>query len=351
MSEPGKRADDRSGSPDDRIDWDARVDWVAKHQAYFHCPAYRIDGWVPFEAVRIPVDDLGFRQGVTAVERLRTRRGQPFLLPEHLERMVATVAYLNIASPPTVSQLSALVAECLERNRTAWIGEAEVGVTIWVTPGAVGSTTPGPNSAGRTTSGPTTSGPTTSGPTTSGPTWCVHLNPIRRQMVKERLASGQPVVVTDVRQPPPESWSRQAKVRCRLHYFRADQIAQSIEPKATGLLLDTEGGITESNIANVAMVKNGQIVSPPSDRVLAGVTMSFARRVANRIGITWTEQAIFPHQLLEADEVLLMGTDTGVWPACSVELVESLGSTRRDFGQAAAGRTTIGRRLQSAFPV
>lgn len=296
--------------------------WSSVHEAYFHCLSCRADGWVPFHCVALPIDDLGFRQGVTAVERLRTRGGRPFLMKDHLRRLAATTDHLKIESSPSAERLGELIESCLERNRPLWRADGDVGVTVWLTPGST-------NALQRRA------------------TWCVHLNPIDFELVDERLAGGQPVVVTEVRQPPPESWSRQAKVRCRLHYYLADQTAQQVRPGATGLLLDQDGSVTESSIANVAVVKEGRIVSPPADRILAGVTLGRARAVARGIGIPWAEQPIFPQQLVEADEVLLMGTDTGIWSACSVDVIGNHAMSRPAAGRSDQDQPTIGRRLQA----
>lgn len=258
----------------------------ANHQAYFCCPAKDVCGWQPLHAISLPIDDLGFRQGVTAVERLRTYGGVVFCTEQHLQRLAETLRLINIVGGPSADRLRHLIDECLRLN-AGLVQQMDVGVTIWVTAG-----TP-----------------------EAGPTWAIHLNFIDHQAVISRQQHGQPVVITEVVQPPEESWPRHAKVRNRLHYYLADMAAKRVDPAAVGILLDADGSVTEASVANIAVVKDGQLVFPPEKNVLKGVTMWFLRQQAGGLGIRCREAPLMPSDVELADEVLLAGTDTGVWHA------------------------------------
>ena len=84
------------------------------------------------------------------------------------------------------------------------------------------------------------------------------------------------------------------------------------------MLLDQDGSITETSIANLAIVQSGTILSPPADRVLGGITQAIVETLAEQQSLPWQKQPISPDQLISADEVLLMGTDGGLWFASSV---------------------------------
>ncbi|MFG0265153.1 MAG: aminotransferase class IV [Rhodopirellula sp. JB055] len=232
---------------------------------------------------------MGFRQGVTAVERLRTYGGQVFCTEQHLQRLAETLRLIEIVGGPGPEELRQLVDESLRRN-AALLDNMDVGMTIWVTAG-----TPD-----------------------AGPTWAIHLNAIDHEAVAHRQLHGQPVVITGVVQPPNESWPRHAKVRSRLHYYLADMEAKRVDPAAVGLLQDVDGSVTESSVANLFIVKEGELVFPPEKNVLKGVTMQFVREQANGLGIVCREAPLMPMDLATADEVLLAGTDTGVWHASAI---------------------------------
>ncbi len=242
--------------------------------------------WIAARDLSISMSDLGFRQGVVAVERFRTYGQQIFQRDAHLARWRSTIDTLGIAGLPSAAMIANLLDELIQRNQSTVSQWQETGITMVATPGAIGD---------------------------RQPTFAIHLNQLDLEGSRQRQASGQRLVITDVVQPPPQSWSRQIKVRCRLHYYLADRVAQTLDTDARGVLIDHDQTITETSIANVAIVQAGQVISPPPDRVLAGITQTVVQRLASVQQIGWCHRPITIDQLTHADEVLLMGTDGGLW--------------------------------------
>ncbi|MGB7344162.1 MAG: aminotransferase class IV [Pirellulaceae bacterium] len=234
------------------------------------------------------MSDFGIRQGVTAVERLRTYGGSLFAADRHLGRLAATTQELRIDGLPSEKAMIQLIDDLLLRNADFVKQQGDVGVTVIATPGD------------RVDASSTS-------------TLAMHLNAIDLDTMRRRQQDGQPIVMTDVQQPPAASWSRQIKVRCRIHYYRADIVAKQMNDTATGVLIDNDGSVTESSIANLAIVESGTIVSPESLQVLGGVTQSVVQDIAAELGIDWRHARLTPHRVLAADEILLMGTDGGLW--------------------------------------
>ncbi|MFG0289669.1 MAG: aminotransferase class IV [Rhodopirellula sp. JB044] len=254
------------------------------HQAFFVCDRLGRSGWTPHRDVRLPVDDLGFRQAVTAVERLRTYGGTPFRMPQHWQRLRRTLGFLRIDQTDgedwfDAAKLTERVQELLSRNASLVRSCGDVGVTVWVTPGD----RPG-----------------------ASPSMAMHLNPIDHELVARRRREGQVVVLTTVTQPDPSCWPRQAKVRCRLHYYLADQMARdtakrhSVGSLPTGVLRDSDGTWTESGIANIGLVVDGEIVLAPAERVLPGVTQDCVISVAKSHGIHVRRLPITTRMIREA---------------------------------------------------
>lgn len=268
--------------------------------------------WVPQNQMVITVDDAGFRQGVTAVERLRTYGHAIFQLDAHLSRWQHSTAELGIGGLPTLADIDGLLQELLARNQNTLNSQGEVGITVFATPGPASS---------------------------KSATFGMHINCLDMQRIQHRQESGQPLVVTEIQQPSPHCWPRTIKVRSRLHYHLADQIAQQKEPAASGVLIDDDGMITETSISNIAIVKSGEVQSPPRDRVLRGVTQAYVEQLAAEIQIDWKTSQVTAEQLRAADEVLLMGTDGGLWFANRVN--------GNPIGGGQAG--TIYRALQQRF--
>lgn len=270
--------------------------------------AYHNRQWGDSDDVQIAAGDAAVTQAVTAVERLRAYQGVLFQLARHLDRWERTTAALSIDDLPSRSQLSELLDELIRRNQT-WIAlQDSFGVVMFASPGVQGQST-----------------------------LVIDLYPINASLIAQRVNHGTPVVVTAIEQPSGASWSRNIKVRCRLHYYLADREAQSVDSHAIGILVDSDGTVTETSIANIVLVEQGILVSPPNDQVLCGVSLQVVRDLAANLGIEWREERITPHRLRGANEVLLTGTSCGLWFAQSID------------GSAVQSAGPIYRKLRAAF--
>ena len=254
--------------------------------------AYWSGRWIPYGEIRLSPDDLGFRQAVTAVERCRTYGQRVFELEAHLDRWERTISAIGIGGLPDRDTLSGLVHEAIDRNASLVRSQHDVGVTLFATPGVVGD---------------------------ERPNIAVHLNRLDFARIQRWRDYGQPLVISDVVQPDPGTWPRGIKVRCRLHYYLADRFARGRETGAIGVLLDQDGTLTETGIANLAIIERGRILSPPTDRVLGGITQQVVERMVAECSIPWEKRPISCDSARAAASVLLMGTDAGLWWASSVD--------------------------------
>ena len=253
--------------------------------------AYSSGRWIRSDALALPTDDLALTQGVCAVERIRSYSGQLFRAPSHLNRWRATVDALKIPRCPIDHELMLIIEELIALN-PRWIDATDdFGVVVIGSPGRGDGM----------------------------PSVIVDLYAIDQEMIRERIANGTPLVVTSVVQPPNESWPRSLKVRSRLHYYLADMQARERVPDALGLLLDQDGTITETSIANVLLVEGSTVVCPETDQILRGVSLAAVNELVDDAGLTWSEQRIEPARLVAADEVLLTGTSCGIWFANSID--------------------------------
>src|SRR6056297_805374 len=162
------------------------------------------DRWLPHRELAIPIDDAGFRQGVIAVERLRTYRRRVFCIEAHLTRWRSTLESLGIDDSPCEQVLTENIKTLLERNH-AWVDKAgDVGITMVATPGSG----------------------VRRGPDGPASTFVLHLNPLDHDEIQRRRDCGQPLAISQVTQPSPSCWPRKIKVRSRIHYYLADRDAR-----------------------------------------------------------------------------------------------------------------------------
>jgi branched-chain amino acid aminotransferase len=85
------------------------------------------------------------------------------------------------------------------------------------------------------------------------------------------------------------------------------------------VLLDREGRVAEAPTANVFAVREGAIITPPIERVLAGITRDSILAIARAEGIEAREAHLSADDLAGADEAFLAATSLPVQAIASVD--------------------------------
>jgi branched-subunit amino acid aminotransferase/4-amino-4-deoxychorismate lyase len=250
--------------------------------------------FLPAGELLLPVTDAGFLLGVTVAEQLRTFRGKLFRLENHLERLEHSLAIVGIEPPFPLRELAAAAQDLAGHNHALLAPEDDLGLTIFVTPGTYGIYL-APSEK-------------------SQPVVAMHTYPLGFRNFAAKYEAGDALVVTDVRQVPDNCWPTDLKVRSRVHYYLADQQARKLEPGARAVLLDQDGHVTESTTANLLIVKSGEIISPPREAILPGVSLATVEELARSRSLPFKYRVVLPLDLEEADEILLCSTSPCLWP-------------------------------------
>ena len=86
------------------------------------------------------------------------------------------------------------------------------------------------------------------------------------------------------------------------------------------LLLTEEGHVAEAPTSNLFIVTtDGQLLTPPADEVLLGITRASVIELAAALGIECHEQALTVDDVFTAREAFLTATSVGVWPIIRVD--------------------------------
>jgi branched-chain amino acid aminotransferase len=85
------------------------------------------------------------------------------------------------------------------------------------------------------------------------------------------------------------------------------------------VLLDEHGRLTEAPTANVFIVKDGVLTTPPLERVLAGITRDSVLALARADGMATREAHLSLDDLASADEAFLTATSLPVQAIASVD--------------------------------
>jgi branched-chain amino acid aminotransferase len=105
------------------------------------------------------------------------------------------------------------------------------------------------------------------------------------------------------------------------------------------LLLDQNGFVTETSGANLFIVRNGELQTPPLSCVLDGITRDSVIELATEAGLRVAERQLTRDEVYVADEMFLTGTASEVTPVLRVD--------GRPIGDGAPGPVT--ERLRDAY--
>jgi branched-subunit amino acid aminotransferase/4-amino-4-deoxychorismate lyase len=269
--------------------------------------------WIPSAELRIPADDAGFLLGATVTERLRTFRGEVFRMDEHLRRLRRSLEIVGLETGSIIDQVATAIPEFLHRNHDQIEPDDDWSVIVFATPGVAGS--------GR-------------------PTVCVHGYPLPFKSWASLYETGLPVVISSIRQVPPDCWPPELKCRSRMHFYLADREAATRKPGARAVLLDQDGFVAEATTANVVIFREGEgLVSPPHDHILFGVSLGVVQELAAKIKVPFVTRRVTVDEFCSAGEAFITSTSI-----CALPIIECDG---KKIGDGRPG--PIFRRLLAAW--
>lgn len=130
---------------------------------------------------------------------------------------------------------------------------------------------------------------------------------------KEVAGKGLSCTVSPWRKIPNESLPQYAKGTANYANSGLAKLDAVKKGNDEAILLNKEGMVAECTGENLFIVKNGKIKTPPiSAGILEGITRDSIITLANELKISVTEENVTKEELLDADEVFLTGTATGV---------------------------------------
>lgn len=105
------------------------------------------------------------------------------------------------------------------------------------------------------------------------------------------------------------------------HYVNSIMASHDIHGKGydEAILLDFEGKVAEGPGENIFLVKDGELLTPPTGNILPGITRASVMEIAANEGITARESTLTPKDLFNADEAFFTGTAAEVTPISSID--------------------------------
>ena len=266
----------------------------------------------------IPVTDHGLLYGDGIFEGIRIYDRQVFRLDDHLKRLAAGARAIGLDLPVDPGGIAKIV---LETARA--FGEDEAYLRLVVTRGE--------------------------GSLGVDPTTCHNprLFCIAAKIdlfTPERVQAGIDLVTVSVRRPALDALDPRVKSLNYLNNALAKREARLCGADE-GLILNAAGKVAEASVANVFIVRDGALVSPPpSDGSLDGITRDSVMQIGVSLGIDAREESLSRVDLLWSDEVFLTGSGARVVPVASLD-GQPIG--RNDV---VPGARPITRQILDAFP-
>jgi branched-chain amino acid aminotransferase len=266
-----------------------------------------IDGeYYPKSHAKISVYDHGFLYGDGVFEGIREYNGVVFKLKEHIDRLYRSALAITLQIPLTKKEMIKAVLETLRKNKLK-----DSYIRLVVSRG-VGDLGLDPRKCPK-------------------PTIIIITDTIqiRAGNAKE---TGVTTMFSWVRRNPVDATTHEIK---SLNYLNS--VLAKIEANACGvdeaICLESSGCIAEGVGENVFIVKDGEILTPPtSTGALAGITAEVVTRLCEILGIKLTIANLTPFMLFTADEAFFTGTAMEVIPIREVN--------KRQIGDGKPGSVT-----------
>lgn len=266
--------------------------------------------FVPANEASLPLMDAGFWLGINVFDVLSARRGYIFKLAAHVARFFRSLHAVRIEIPFGHEDIRRLIVETVRRS-----GLEDSYIQVIATRGPRGER------------------PITEWP----PTVIINAIPYFEIVGSEVAARGLRVRISAVRNVPIQSVDAKIKTFNRLHSYLAR--LEALDAGADdAIMLDLDGYVTEGRGANVFIVRDGRLFTPP-EGLLEGITRETVYELAEQEGFSLNEERLTPYDLYNADEVFYSTTAGGIMPIVEVD--------RRTVGDGAPGPIT--RCLRDAY--
>jgi len=266
-----------------------------------------IDGeFYPKSQAKISVYDHGFLYGDGVFEGIREYNGVVFKLKEHVDRLYRSAHAIMLQIPLTKQEMVKAVVETLRKNK---IKDSYIRLIVSRGLGDLGLD---PRKCPK--------------PTIIIITDTIN---IRAGNAKE---TGITTMFSWVRRNPVDATTHEIK---SLNYLNS--VLAKIEANANGvdeaICLESNGCIAEGVGENLFIVKNGEVLTPPtSTGALAGITAEVVTKLCTELDLKLTVANLTPFMMFTADEAFFTGT--------AMEMVPIREVNKRTIGDGKPGPVT-----------
>jgi branched-chain amino acid aminotransferase len=273
-----------------------------------------IDGqYHPKSQAKISVYDHGFLYGDGVFEGIREYNGIVFKLKEHIDRLYRSAHAITLKIPLTKEEMIQAVLETLRKNK---MKDSYIRLVVSRGVGDLGL----------------------------DPRKCPKPSVIIiTDTISIRAGDAEETGITTM-----FSWVRRNRVDATTQEIKSlnylNSVLAKIEANACGvdeaICLESNGFVAEGVGENVFIVKNGELLTPPSSTgALAGITAEVVKELIAKLGLKLTVTNLTPFMIFTADEAFFTGT--------AMEMVPIREVNKRQIGTGKPGPVT--KKLMAGF--
>lgn len=240
---------------------------------------------IPEEMAAIPVTDLGVQYGYGLFETIRASNSKTAYLPEHIDRFNTAWEKIMPSEPPDLTWED-VIQQVLAANG---LQDKTAAVKMMATFGTPGTPRPHPN-------------------------LIVTARPYTHRLDGKKDPGIHLITCPDPRQTPLADY----KTMNYLYYYLAGRYAAERQGDEA-LILNPDGSLSETNTANILLVKGKEVLLPKSAAVLSGIMEKVICRYLKTAGFTILEATIFQKDLFTADQVMITNSLIGAVPVLSLD--------------------------------
>jgi branched-chain amino acid aminotransferase len=245
---------------------------------------------------KISIFDRGFTSGEGVYDVTRSFGHTLFKLDAHIARLYRSLKYTRIDCGIPIEEMTRLSTDVFERNKHLLAPDDDCALWQVVSRGSDRFTKGRPMTASVTV-------------------FCL---PIAYHSFAREYVDGCVLVTPSTRRIPPQSLEAKAKITNKMNHTVAAFEAKQVNPRATPLMLDLDGNISETHLGNFFFVSGGKLCTSTDRTVLGGVTRSTLFALADEMGIPVVEADFTPYDVYCADEAFTASTSPSIVPVKSL---------------------------------
>jgi branched-chain amino acid aminotransferase group I len=250
------------------------------------------DRLYPREEAKVSVFDSSVQGGDTVWEGLRVYQGRIFKLEEHLDRLIDSAKAMAFDHIPSKEEIKEAIFRTLQANGM----KDGVHIRLTLSRGLKVTSNMDPRV------------------NQYGPCLIV----LAEWKKPTFNPAGIRLITSAVRRNTPQC------IDSKIHHGNLiNNILAKIEASAAGadeaLMLDIHGFVSETNSANVFVIKSGELLTPHTDSCLPGITRKVVIELAQKEGYPIIERNISLSEVYSADEMFCTGTVGEITPILEVD--------------------------------